>query len=153
MDEANATGANTPNVTEAVPSTAPQAPPPIAPQAPPPSPAAASAGLTDDVASGLAYLTIIPAIIFLVVAPYNTNPKVKFHAWQSIFLGIVGIAADVVLTIIGRIPFLGLIDLLLWPLVGLGIFILALIAMIQAFQGKRFKIPVVGDFAEKQAGN
>jgi uncharacterized membrane protein len=26
-----------------------------------------------------------------------------------------------------------------------------LIAMIQAFQGKRFKIPIMGDFAEKQA--
>ena len=33
-----------------------------------------------------------------------------------------------------------------------GFFVLALIAMIQAFQGKRFKIPVLGDFAEKQAG-
>ena len=49
--------------------------------------ATASSGLSEDAASGLAYLTFIPAIIFLVVAPYNTNPKVKFHAWQYIFLG------------------------------------------------------------------
>ena len=57
-----------------------------------PNPPATSTGLSDDAASGLAYLTFIPAIIFLVVAPYNTNPKIKFHAWQSIFLAIAGAA-------------------------------------------------------------
>ena len=51
-----------------------------------PNATGANTGLSDDAASGLAYLTFIPAIIFLVVAPFNTNPKVKFHAWQSIFL-------------------------------------------------------------------
>ena len=111
----------------------------------------ANAGLSDDAASGLAYLTFIPAIIFLVVAPYNTNPKVKFHAWQSIFLAIAGFAAGVVLRIIAFIPIVNFVLLLLAPLVWLAILALALIAMIQAFQGKRFKIPVLGDFAEKQA--
>jgi len=41
--------------------------------------------------------------------------------------------------------------LFLSPLVGLAFFILWLIVMIKAFNGQRFKIPVVGDFAEKQA--
>ena len=45
-------------------------------------------GLSDNAASGLAYVTFIPAIIFLVVAPYNQNAKIRFHCWQSIFLGI-----------------------------------------------------------------
>ena len=35
---------------------------------------------------GLCYVTLIPAIIFLVVAPYNQNRLIRFHAWQSIFL-------------------------------------------------------------------
>src|SRR5580692_11390896 len=49
-------------------------------------------GLSDTAASGLAYITIVPAIIFLVVAPYNQNATIRFHAWQSIFLGIVWFA-------------------------------------------------------------
>jgi uncharacterized membrane protein len=37
------------------------------------------------------------------------------------------------------------------PLVGLGFFILWIVVLIKAFNGQRFKVPVVGDFAEKQA--
>ena len=44
-------------------------------------------GLSDNAAGALAYVTIIPAIIFLIVAPYNTNSYIRFHSWQSIFLG------------------------------------------------------------------
>jgi len=109
-------------------------------------------GLSDNVAGGLAYVTFIPAIIFLIIEPFNKNVSVRFHSWQSIFLGIAWIAVDVVLHIIGRLPFLGLINLFLWPVVGLGFFILWLIVMINAFNGKRFKLPFIGDLAEKQAG-
>ena len=108
-------------------------------------------GLTDEVAGGLAYL-FIPAIIFLVTAPYNQKASIRFHCWQSIIMAIAWVVLDIAFMIIGRIPFLGWIIFFLWPLIGLGIFILWLIVMIQAFQGKRFKIPVLGDFAEKQAG-
>jgi uncharacterized membrane protein len=108
-------------------------------------------GLSDTAASGLAYLTFIPAIIFLVVAPYNQNPRVRFHCWQSIFLAIVWAAICIALMIVGVIPFLNLVDLILWPVLGIGFFVLWLIAIIQAFQGKRFAIPVLGGLAEKQA--
>jgi len=119
------------------------------PQVPPPP---QQSGLSDSAASGLAYLTFIPAIIFLVVAPYNQNPRIKFHSWQSIFLAAAWFIVWVVLVIVGMIPFVNFLDIVLFPLVGLGFFILWLIVMIQAFQGKQFKIPVLGDYAEKQAG-
>jgi len=109
----------------------------------------ATTGLSDDAASGLAYLTFIPAIIFLVVAPYNTNPKIKFHAWQSIFLSGVWVCVWIVNTILLAIPFIGWAIALL---LGLGLFIVWLISIIQAFQGKRFVIPVIGQLAAKQAG-
>src|SRR5438067_13478603 len=54
-----------------------------------PAPAQAdapSSGLADNLAGALAYITIIPAIIFLVAAPYNQNKFVKFHALQSLGL-------------------------------------------------------------------
>jgi len=118
-----------------------------------PNTAAASSGLSDDAASGLAYLTIIPAIIFLVAAPYNTNPKIKFHAWQNIFLCIAIIALWIVDFVFTLIPFVGwILGPLVGLVVGLGIFILWLLAIIQAFQGKRFVIPVIGPLAAKQAG-
>lgn len=130
--------------------TAYQPPPPPPPQFQAPAPA--SSGLSDALASGLAYLTFIPAIIFLVVEPYNKSPNVRFNSWQCIFLSIAWFAVDVVLIVIGHMPFIGLINLLLWPLVALGFFILWLIVMVNAFNGKRFSIPFIGDLAAKQAG-
>ena len=112
----------------------------------------AASGLSEDAASGLAYFTLIPAIVFLVVAPYNQSAKVRFHAWQSIFLAAAMFVVYVGLSILGMVPGINLIDILLFPLVGIGFFVLWIITMIQAFQGKRFKIPVLGDYAEKQAG-
>ena len=44
---------------------------------------------------GIAYLTFIPAIIFLIVAPYNKNSYVRFHSWQSIFLGVAAIVIEI----------------------------------------------------------
>ncbi|MGA2571684.1 MAG: DUF4870 domain-containing protein [Terracidiphilus sp.] len=119
---------------------------------PDPNTIGAPSGLSDDVASGLAYVTFIPAIIFLVVAPYNTNPKVKFHAWQSIFLAVAWFIVWVALTIVGFIPVVRFLDIFLFPLAWIAFFIVWLIAIIQAFQGKRFAIPVIGPLSEKQAG-
>ena len=117
-----------------------------------PNAVGASTGLTDDAASGLAYLTFIPAIIFLAIAPYNTNPKVKFHAWQSIFLAVAWVAIWVLFMVLAFVPIIGWMLLPLHLLVGLGLFILWLICIIQAFQGKKFVIPVIGPLAEKPAG-
>lgn len=64
---------------------------------------AATGGLGDSAAGALAYVTIIPAILFLVLAPYNTKPFVKFHAFQCLGLAVTGFA----LGIIGIIPILG----------------------------------------------
>jgi uncharacterized membrane protein len=117
-----------------------------------PNTVAASSGLSDDAVCGLAYLTFIPAIIFLVVPPYSTNPKVKFHAWQSIFLAVAWMAAWIVLAVLAFVPFVGWILLPIHLLLFLGLFIVWLIAIIQAFQGKRFSIPIIGSIAAKQAG-
>jgi uncharacterized membrane protein len=108
-------------------------------------------GLSDNAASGLAYVTVIPAIIFLVVPPYNQKPVVRFHSWQSIFLFIAWIVIHIGFMIVGRIPIFGCFIGILRLLVGLALFILWLIVMIKAFNGQRFKIPFIGDLAEKQA--
>ncbi len=89
-------GAPQPNFTQAG---APPPPPPPAgytqtayPPPPPPGyvPPPADAGLSDNAASALAYVTFIPAVIFLVLAPYNQKPVIKFHAIQELGLTLVG---------------------------------------------------------------
>jgi uncharacterized membrane protein len=116
-------------------------------------PSMSQSGLTDNAAGGLAYITFIPAIIFLVVAPYNRNSYIRFHAWQSIFFNVACIVIDIALGIVGRLPFLGWMTLLLWPLVGLAFLIIWIFLLIKAFNGERYKMPIIGDLAEKQANS
>ncbi len=118
------------------------------------SPAApAAAGLTDNVAGALAYVTIIPAIVFLVLEPFNKKRFVRFHAFQSIFFMIAWFVLEIGLAFVGHIPFLGWATVLLWPLVGLAGFVIWLILVLKAYQGQMFKLPVIGDMAEQQAGS
>ena len=117
-----------------------------------PAATASAGGMADNVAGMLAYITIIPAIIFLVMEPYNKSRFVRFHAFQCIFFSVAWVALWIALSIIGMIPVLGWATLLLWPLIGLGGLILWVILLIKANQGQMFKLPVIGDLAEKQAG-
>ena len=108
-------------------------------------------GLTQNVAGALAYVTIIPAVLFLVIEPYNKNRFVRFHAFHSIFFHVAWIVLWIGLGIFGHLPFLGWASLLLWPLIGLAGFVIWLILVFKAYQGQMFKLPVIGDMAEKQA--
>lgn len=116
------------------------------PQYTPVPPQTAQSGLSDNAAGAIAYITIIPAIIFLAIDPYKNSSYVRFHAWQCIFLCIAAVALDLVLTII---PVVGWI---LLPFVGLGILIVAIFAIIKALNGIRWEIPLIGKYAAKQAG-
>lgn len=116
------------------------------------STATAGAGLTDNVAGALAYVTIIPAIVFLVLEPYNRKRFIRFHAFQSIFFAIAWTVLWILLGIIAHIPFLGWGTVLLWPLLWLAWLIILVIVILKAYQGQMFKLPIIGDIAEKQAG-
>ena len=108
-------------------------------------PAATDGGLTPNLVGLLCYITIIPAIIFLAIAPYNRDRFVRFHAWQSL---IFGIGAFVIHIILMFIPIIG------WAINGLlALLFLALwiVAMLKAFQGQEWKIPIIGNIAAQQA--
>ena len=114
-------------------------------QTPPPPQPAAAEGLSDTAAGALAYVTIIPAIIFLVMPPYNTRPFVKFHAFQCLGLAVVWFC----LGIIGIIPILG------WAVLGLGslaLLVVWILCIVKASQGGALKLPFLSDFAAKQSG-
>ncbi len=113
--------------------------------------------MEENIAGMLAYFTIIPAIIFLLIEPYNRNRFVRFHSFQCIFATVALIVLDVLLSILSSIlhliPMIGwFITSLMWPLWGLAQLALWLLLVIKAYQHQMFKLPMVGDMAEKQAG-
>jgi len=137
--------------------TVPQTPPP--PIAPPvtANTTASAAPLEENVAGMLAYITIIPAIVFLVIEPYNRNKFVRFHCFQNLFffVGVIvlEIAVGILSAILRLIPVIGwMVTVLLWPLLGLAIFAVWILLMIKAYQHQIYKLPFIGDLAEKQAG-
>jgi uncharacterized membrane protein len=125
-------------------------PPPPPPEAyyatpPPPPPPAAAAGLSENAASALAYVTFIPAIIFLLVPPYNQSAKIKFHAIQELGLTVV----QFVLMFFLIIPILGWLIFLFGFL---ALLILWVLCIFKASQGGAFKLPIIGGFAASQSG-
>ena len=118
-------------------------------------PVAASSGLTDNSAAALAYVTIIPAILFLILEPYNRIPLVRFHSFQSIGLGIswfvVWVCVSIVHWLLRPIPLAFVLFILLDFVIVVGFFVLWLIVILKANTGEWYKLPIIGDFALKQA--
>jgi uncharacterized membrane protein len=115
-----------------------------------------TAGLSDNAAGAIAYITIIPAILWLVIAPYNQKPFVKFHAWQNIGLCVVSFCLYIVLFIVSMvlafIPFLRFLFLLVYPVFGLALLVVWLLCILKAAQGGVLKLPLISGFASKQSG-
>ena len=107
--------------------------------------------MTDNVAGMLAYVTIIPAIIFLVMEPYNKSKFVRFHSFQCLFFCVALIVVQIGLSILAIVPFLALITIPLHFLIALGALVIWIILLMKANSGLMYKLPFIGDLAEKQA--
>lgn len=109
--------------------------------------------IPENIAGVVAYITIVPAIVFLFLEPFKRNLFVRFHSFQHLFLWVVGfacmIAAGILGAILQLIPFM---RVLLFPfagLIGLAWFFLWLLLMVKAYQHEMFKLPYLGDLAEE----
>lgn len=102
-----------------------------------------SMNLEENVAGLLCYvLGWVTGIVFLILE--KENRFVRFHAFQSL---LTFLPLSVVAWIISQIPIVGwVLASLIWILV----LILWLVLMFKAYQGERYKLPIVGDMAEKQ---
>lgn len=116
-----------------------------------------TAGLAPNIASLLCYIcSPISSIIFLLVE--KENKDVQFHAWQGTLLGAAIIVMNIGLNILGFLlgrmaDFLGAVILsFLLPVLWIGVFILWVVCLLKAYQGERWKIPVLGDIAAQKAG-
>lgn len=118
-------------------------------------PTAVNPGLSENAAAAIAYITIVPAIVFLVLEPYNRMPLVRFHSWQSIGLFLAAVVLHFAATFFGImlhfIPFVHLLFLLVQFVISVLLFVFWLIALLKASRGEWYKLPIIGDFAEKQA--
>ena len=121
------------------------------PSTPPPS-APAAGGMTDNVAGTLCYvLGFITGILFLVLEPYSKNRKVRFHAFQSIFLSVAWFGIWIVFSfLITAMLSFGLMFTLM-NLLSLAFFVLWIYLLVMTYQDKKVVLPVIGPLAEKQA--
>ncbi len=121
-----------------------------------PAQISAASGLADNVAGALAYVTFIPALLFLLTAPYNQNKFIRFHSFQSLALNVAAFVIWVGLTIVGLvIGMMGPLVLVMIPIhlaFAVGLFIAWLVCVLKAYGNKEYRLPVLGDFAAKQAG-
>ncbi len=117
--------------------------------------ASATTSLQLNIAGLLCYiLGFFTGIFFLVAEPYKRDPFVRFHAYQSIFLSVAWIVLHFAFGIM-----LSFLPWALWSLismisslVSLALFLVVLLLMFKAYNNDRFKLPVIGDLAEGQAG-
>jgi uncharacterized membrane protein len=137
-------------------------------QNPPPSQPASSGigGLDPKVAAALSYIWIVGLIFYFIE---KENRFVRFHAMQSIIFGITNSVIMTVLAVLAAIltvafsvggavagggigTIIGLLVWLIWLvfwLVCLALFLGLIFAAFKAYQGQKFKLPFIGNMAEK----
>ena len=139
-----------------------QNPPPVQVSSQPPVPVSkSSTGLDENIAALLSYVVgWVSGLIFFLIE--KDSRLVRFHAMQSILLNaaaiVIGIVlwvawvviaiimsqiSDVLASLISVV--LGLVLFVFW----IGILIAVVMCLIKAYQKQYFKLPVLGNFAEK----
>ena len=109
--------------------------------------------IPENVAGVIAYITIFPAIVFLLIEPFKRNRFVRFHSLQHLLLwaaGVgIGLAAGLAGAILQLIPFMRVLVFPLAGLISMAWFFLWVLLVVKAYHHEMFKLPVIGDLAEE----
>ena len=141
-----------------------QNPPPVQTAPAPPvqsAPGKSSTGLDENIAALLSYVFgWISGLVFFLIE--KDSRLVRFHAMQSlllqVFIAILAIVIWVVLFIFLLIAsqisgllstLVTIIATLIWVVLGIAFLIGWIMCLVKAYQGQYFKLPVIGNFAEK----
>jgi uncharacterized membrane protein len=131
-------------------------------QNPPPVQAGkSSTGLEENLAALLSYVFgWLSGLIFLLIE--KDSRLVRFHAMQSILLNVFAVVVGIVLWIVMFVLFLiatqlpsilgtllSLVVTLIWIAFSIGLLVAWVMCLVKAYQGQFFKLPVIGNFAEK----
>lgn len=120
-----------------------------------------STGLDENIAALLSYIFgWVSGLIFFLIE--KDSRLVRFHAMQSILLnvsfGVLAIVLWIVLFILvmifamvsdALVTLLSILSLLIWLVFLVGIMIAVILCLVKAFQGQYFKLPIIGNLAEK----
>lgn len=118
---------------------------------------ATSTGLDPKLAGLLCYiLSPLTGIVFFLIE--KAHPVVRFHAAQSIVFGIGAVLLWVAIAVLSFLFYqiawsLGSLFMLIQTLVGIGLFIVWVVLLIKGYSGERWRLPVVGDMAERLAAS
>lgn len=98
----------------------------------------------------------------IVIIQDKTNKLTRFHAFQSVLLSILPAAVSIVYFILAMVgvaidsalgvPIFSIIAMLLYfvlLLAFLAMFVFMIIAAIKAYNGEIYKIPIIGNLADK----
>lgn len=120
-----------------------------------------STGLDENIAALLSYVFgWLGGLIFFLIE--KDSRLVRFHAMQSILLNVLAGIIAVVVWVVWMVFFvigsaigdivgglIGIIGTLLWLVFFLGIAIAWILCLVKAFQSQYWKLPIIGNFAEK----
>jgi len=120
-----------------------------------------STGLDENIASLLAYVAgWVSGLVFFLIE--KNSRLVRFHAMQSILLNILfvvlavvfGVVITILVIILGQISdalaaIASILSTLLWLVLLLGILIVWVLCLIKAYGGQMYKLPIIGNYAEK----
>mgnify|MGYP003288735490 CR=1 FL=1 len=133
-------------------------------QNPPPvqtAPAKSSTGLDENVAALLSYIFgWLSGLIFFLIE--KDSRLVRFHAMQSLLLNVLVIIVGIVIWVVTVVMWListqiagfvsalvSLVATLVWVVFCIAILVAVIMCLIKAFQNQYFKLPIIGNFAEK----
>ncbi len=97
----------------------------------------------------LTYITIIGFIIAIVLHSSKKTAIGAYHLRQGLGLVVTGLVLWVGGFILSFIPVINLLMILLWPVIGIGLFILWIMGLIAAVNGQQKPMPVVGEHYQK----
>ncbi len=120
-----------------------------------------STGLDENIAALLTYIFgWVSGLIFFLIE--KDSKLVRFHAMQSILFNVFVLVVAIVLWIVLGVlvvilaqiaeaiaALAGILALLLWLAFAVIALIAAILCLIRAYQGKFFKLPIIGNMAEK----
>jgi uncharacterized membrane protein len=120
-----------------------------------PTTSAPEAPVANDIVLGaVAYITVIPAIIFLLLEPYNQNRFVRFHSLQCLMLAASSFVIymfELILAIpLNFVPVVGwILSIVMGFAIFFGLVIAWIMAVIKAYNGEEYRLPIIGDYAAK----
>ena len=118
-------------------------------------------GLSPNAAALVSYIWI-PVTSIVVLVTEKENRLVRFHAFQSLIMGLAIFALTIVLSIVmGILMFVGgmissalgvivsMLALLVWIVIAFALLAVWVLCLVKAYRGEMYKVPVVGKYAEK----